>query len=890
MKSILFFVLAAFAMANGYGQNIWRNVNAGQIIAEKCPRDSHPSAFELFSLDLDALKSQLAAAPSRLQTQSNVIVAFPNPQGQIEKFRIFEAPVLHEQLTARFPDIRSYVGKGIDDPTATIRFSVTLFGLHAMTFSGVSGTSYIDPYTKDGKNYIVYSRSSLTSNKTFECNVADTPGMIEEDLSADLLQWRSNNSLFKTYRLAMACTIEYAAFHVSAAGLGGGTLEQKKAAVLAAMNVTMTRVNGVYEREFALTMVIVPNNLDVIFIDSDDFDNFNTDNILLTQSQTAIDAIIGSANYDIGHTVSTGGGGVAQLQSPCSASKARGITGLPSPVGDPYDVDYVCHEMGHQYGCQHTFNGDQGACSGNRSAQSSFEPGSGSTIMGYTGLCNSQDIQFFSDPYFHARSLIQGSAFINGNGNCAEAVPNNNTPPTVSAGANYTIPFGTAFVLSGTGADADGDALTYCWEQYNQQISPQPPLPTSTSGPNFRTLPPSVSPQRYFPKFQEVLANNLTPTWEVVPNVARTMAFSLVARDNGSPLGGQTERATMTLTFANTGPFRVTSQQSNTDYWLQNSTQTVTWDVAGTDANGINTSMVNIRLSIDGGETFPYLLAENTPNDGSETITAPDVISVNCRIMVEAVGNVFYALNTKRFPIGYMVVNMCNTYTYDTPFVLNDGSQGFTVKTLNVPFNVPIEDTNITVNITHPNLQNLNIAVIRPGGSLMSLFNQQCAGTANMNMTFDAQGAPFACSTPSIGGYVPPTGADLNSFNGAIPAGNWQFGFRDLVPGDVGTVNSFSLEICGLVNVLATTDFAFEDFALFPNPNSGEFTLRFHSGSGNAIKVQVHDIRGRVIFDKAYGNSGLFDQQIRMDRAEAGIYLVSVADGDQKIVKRIIIE
>lgn len=890
MKRILFFVLAVFAMAKGYSQNIWRNVTDHQITAEKCPRDSHPSAFELFALDLDALKTQLAQAPSRFQPQSNVIVAFPNPQGQLEKFRIFESPVIHDQLTARFPDIRSYVGKGIDDPTATIRFSVTLFGLHTMTFSGVSGTSYIDPYTKDGKNYIVYSRASLSTDKTFECRVADAPGMAEEDLSADLLQWRSNNSLFKTYRLAMACTIEYAAFHVNAAGLNGGTLEQKKAAVLAAMNVTMTRVNGIYEREFALTMVIVPNNLDVIFINSDDFDNFNTDNILLTQSQTVMDAVIGSDNYDIGHTVSTGGGGVAQLQSPCSTSKARGLTGLPSPVGDPYDVDYVCHEMGHQYGCQHTFNGDQGACNGNRSPQASFEPGSGSTIMGYTGLCNNQDIQFFSDPYFHARSLIQGSTFINGNGNCAVAVPNNNAPPTVSAGADYTIPYGTAFVLTGTGADADGDVLTYCWEQYNQQISPQPPLPTSILGPNFRSLLPSVSPKRYFPKFSDVLANNLTPTWEVIPNVARTMNFSLVARDNETVLGGQTERATMVLTIANAGPFRVTSQQSNTDYWLQNSSQTITWDVAGTTENGINTALVNIRLSVDGGATFPYLLAENTANDGSETITAPDIAALDCRIMVEAVGNVFYALNAKKFPIGYMIVDLCNTYTYDTPFSINDGSSSFTVKTLSVPFNVPIEDTNISFNITHPNLQNLNIAVIRPGGSLVSLFNQQCAGTANMNMTFDAQGAPFACNTPASGGYIPPTGADLNAFNGFLPSGTWQFGFRDLVAGNAGTVNSFALEVCGKVTVLATKDFAFEDFALFPNPNSGDFRLQFRSGSGRPIQVGVYDMRGRNIFEKSYENTGLFAQSIQLNKAEAGIYLVSITDGDRKMVKRIIVE
>lgn len=882
-KVILLLALFVLSLGNGYGQELWRNVSDQEITQEKLERDSNPTDYKLFALDLPALQTALAAAPSRFAGQlSNVIVSFPNPQGQLEKFRIYEASVLHPELAAQFPGIQSYVGKGIDDPTATIRFSVTLFGLHTMTFSGIHGTSYIDPYTKDRKNYMVYSRSMLTTTNTFQCDVTDRPeDLVEDPTNVALL---SSNGLFKTYRLAMACTIEYAAFHVNAAGLNGGTLEQKKAAVLAAMTVTMTRVNGIYEKDFALTMVLVPNNLDVIFITSDDFDNANTNNILLDQSQTTIDAIIGSANYDIGHTVSTGGGGVAQLQSPCSSSKARGITGLDSPVGDPYDVDYVSHEMGHQYGCSHTFNGDQGGCNGNRSASSAYEPGSGSTIMGYSGLCAPQNIQNFSDAYFHARSLIQGSAFINAAGNCAVAVPNNNAAPVADAGSDYTIPFGTAFILKGTATDADGDALAYCWEQYDNQISTQPPVATSTNGPNFRSLDPSVSPDRYFPKFSDVLANNLTPTWEVVPNVARTMNFSLVVRDNGSPLGSQTDRETMGVIVANAGPFKVTSQ-TTTEGWAQNSAQTITWDVAGTTANGINTANVNIRLSTDGGLTFPYLLAENTPNDGSESITAPDVISLNCRIMVEAVGNIFYALNSKTFAIGYELVTNCATYDFNTPFAL---TTSYTVKTIVVPTSGTISDVNIHVNATHPNLQNVTYGVIRPGGALYLYYNQQCSGSANMDVTFDSQGPAFACASPLTGTMQTPVGS-LNTLNGFNQQGSWQFGFKSSPAG--GTIDSFSMEICTEALVgLATKTFAFDNFGLYPNPNRGTFTARFDSGSGNKINIAVHDVRGRKIYDQAFGNTGLFQEEIKLNHADAGIYLVSVTDGDQKIVKRIVIE
>ncbi|WP_170826791.1 zinc-dependent metalloprotease [Flavobacterium caeni] len=887
MKKLLFTFAMIFATLGLFAQSVWQSVDERLVTGEKSSRVSHPATYLLYALNLDALKIQLAAAPSRLQTlESNVIVSFPTDQGDLQKFHIFEASVMHPQLAAQHPEIQSYVGKGIDDPTATMRFSVTPFGLHAMTFSG-HGAYYIDSYTKDGKHSIVYSRQSLTTTNSFECNVVEPVDLVPNPSDAPQIQ--SNNSLFKTYRLAMACTIEYADFHVDEAGLGGGTLEQKKAAVLAAMVITMTRVNGIYERDFALTMELVANNEDVIFIESDNFDNFNTNNILLDQSQEVIDDIIGSANYDIGHTVSTGGGGVAQLQSPCSNSKARGITGLDAPVGDPYDVDYVSHEMGHQWGCSHTFNGDQGGCNGNRTASSAFEPGSGSTIMGYSGLCNSQNVQFFSDPYFHARSLIQGSNFINGGGNCGVVVPNGNTAPTADAGPNHTIPFGTAFVMRGVATDADGDALTYCWEQYDNEIATQPPVATSGGGPNFRTLMPSASPDRYFPKFSDVLAGNLTPTWEVVPNVARNMEFSLVVRDDGSPLGGQTQRATTNVVFANAGPFRVTSQ-SLLEAWPQNSAQTVTWDVAGTTANGINTALVTIKMSADGGATWPYVLAENTANDGSEAITAPDVISTNCRIMIEAVDNIFYAVNSRAFAVGYEVVTTCNTYTNNTPFALTDGSTAFNVKTIAVPAAGTISDVNITVNATHANIQNLNIAVIRPGGALTNIFNQSCPGSANMNVTFDAEGAPFACASPLAGNMITPTGS-LAAMYGFNQQGNWQFGFRDLVAGDAGTINSFALEVCSeSLAPLATTQFAFADFALYPNPNTGDFTIRFASSSNKPIAVGVHDMRGRVIYDQSFENNGVFVQDIRLNRAQSGIYLVSVQQGDQKTVKRIVVE
>ncbi len=865
MKKALFFIVAVIAFGSSFAQNsVWKKISTDQVTGALLARDSHPRAFLLYSLDLNVLKAKLATAPSRTSaSESNVIVAFPNPQGVMQNFRIFEASVMDPVLAARHPEIQSYVGIGVDDMTARIRFSVTIFGLHTMTSSGIDGTWYIDPYSKDLKNYMVFNRSDLASTKSFRCDTTDAGLDLSENAPDNLPLHRANNSLFKNYRLALACTIEYAAFHVSAAGVGGGTLAQKKAAVLAAMNVTMTRVNGVYERDMAVTMTIIANDESIINITTDNYDNNNTANILLSQNQTEVDNIIGSANYDIGHVASTGGGGVASLGCVCTTIKAQGVTGLPSPVGDEYDIDFVAHEMGHQFGCSHTFNGDAGNCGGgNRTTTSAFEPGSATTIMGYAGICAPQDVQLHSDAYFHARSLIQSATLVNGSANCAVATPNGNTPPVVSAGANYTIPFGTAFALTGIATDIDNDALTYCWEQYNFQISTQPPVATSTSGPNFRSFNPSSSPKRYFPVFSSVLANNLTPTWEVVPNVARTMIFSLVVRDNRSPLGGQTERSTMNLTLANVGPFKVTSQSAVTA-WAQNSSQVVTWDVAGTDANGINTALVTIKMSADGGVTWPYLLAENTPNDGTETITAPNVISQNCRIMIESVGNVFYAVNSRAFNIGYQLVTACNTYTYATPFNLPDNSTSYTSKQINIPVAGIISDVNVTINATHPNLQNIVFAMLRPGGTLSTIFNQQCAGSADMNVVFDSQGSAFTCGSPTTGTYAPPTGFNLDTYNGFSQQGNWTFGFKDVVAGNTGTINSIVLEVCSQTLVpLANSTFEFENFSLYPNPNNGNFTVQFNSNSSSKITIAVHDIRGRKVMDKTYKNTGLFKQEL----------------------------
>lgn len=881
-------------------KSVWNKISIESLTSqEKLKRDSNPTEFDVFALDLPTLKIQLQRAPSRdnLGQTSNVILQFPTPNGKLESYRIYESSVMHPDLATKYPDIKTYVGQGIEDPSASISISTTLFGLHTMTLSGENGTFYIDPYTVDLRNYMVYSKNKLTTSKTFSCSVLDANGNVMSDskIEPNTTTLRATDGKFRTYRLAMACTIEYAAFHVTAAGLTAGTTAQKTAAVLSAMVVSVARIDGIYEREMSLTMQLVPNNNLIIFVASDSFNNTNA-STLINQSQTVIDGAIGSANYDIGHTVSTGGGGLAQLGCTCvNSSKARGITGSESPVGDPFDIDYVAHEMGHEFGANHTFTGNQGSCSGNVNNSTAVEPGSGTTIMAYAGICSPQDVQQNSGDYFHAVSLAEIFDHISPASSCVPGVSNNNAKPVVPAQSNYTIPNGTAFKLTALGVtDANGDALTYCWEQ-NNPGSVAVPSATSTTGTNFRSLPPSTSPTRFFPKFSDVIAGNLAPTWEIIPTIARTMNFTLTARDNRSPNGGQTNSANMTVIFSSGTPFAVTSQAATGISWTAGTTQTITWTPGGASLPA--TTAVKISLSTDGGITFPTILSASTPSaTGTYSFTVPsNVSSPFCRIMIESVGNIYYAVNSKTFAIGYSVVqNPCATYSDTVAFpIVTQPAGNYTTRTLTVPATTgTILSVKVYNNITHTYLSDVQTDISSPQNptTFVKLLNRSCGDTsATLNLIF-SDGSPAINCASTAQQTVTPDSA-LSAFVGQNPAGNWTFRVYDNYTGDNGTVNSWKIEICTqTITNLSNQDFGLAEFTLFPNPNKGNFTVQFNSTSNNEVNIAVHDLRGRTIFNKKYANSGMFTQNLQLDNVQSGVYLVTVQEGENKVVKRIIVE
>ncbi len=423
-----------------------------------------------------------------------------------------------------------------------------------------------------------------------------------------------------------------------------------QAAIVTAIN----RVSGIYENEFSIRLVLVANNNQLVYTNANTDPYTNNNAVaLLGENQTNVDAVIGAASYDIGHVFTTGGGGLAGLGVVgISGQKARGETGLPNPIGDAFYVDYVAHEMGHQFGANHTFNGDSGACTTNINTSTAYEPGSGSSIMGYAGICGNDDLQVNSDPFFHWVSFDEVIAHVDTViPQVGTRTPTGNSVPTVNAGSNFTIPASTPFQLTAAGSDGDAaDVLIYSWEQAN--LGPQQDVSAGDNGssPLFRSFSATTDAVRVFPRYQDLL-NNTTVVGETLPTTARSLDFRVTVRDN-RPGGGGVNTDDVSLSVVNTGaPFVVTNPNINL-VWPADSTQTVTWDVAGTTGNGINTSNVRILLSFDGGQTFDTVLVANTPNDGAQEITVPEQLTLQARVRVEAIGNIFFDISNQNFQIG----------------------------------------------------------------------------------------------------------------------------------------------------------------------------------------------------------------------------------------------
>ena len=1122
-KKLLFTLVCAFFVSLMFSQSnkYWASYQASKtsILKDKSvERVTFPKEFQLFNLNIAPLRQDLFSIVDNKSIKNSTIISLPNADGGYEEFEVYEASNFESDLQVQFPEIRAYSGKGITDKYATLKLSISPQGIQTMIFRTDKENEFIEAYSQDHTIYAVFKSQREIGKLGWTCSTNDTEMVSKVTSKVSSLATLSSSGQLKTMRLAQSCNGEYANYF-------GATSAAQVALVLAAFNATLTRCNGVYEKDLALHLNLVASSTNVIFYSTttDPYTTLanwnaqlqNTLSSRLTGTGTTLAA--NNAAYDIGHMFgASGGGGNAgcigcvcrnDTASTTDLNKGSGITspGSGGPVGDNFDIDYVVHEIGHQLGANHTFSNSNEGSGVNK------EVGSGVTIMGYAGI-TSQDVAPHSIDSYHAASIEQIQANL-ATKTCpiTTSLSGTNATPVVNSVPNYIIPISTPFVLTGSATDANAaDALTYSWEQNDDGGSSTGAASsaaiTKTIGPNFISWSPTASPSRYFPKLSSVVANSPITNQvggdagmlsEALSSVARTLNFRLTVRDNcpyssTAPIKvGQTAYTDMKVDVtAAAGPFVVNAPNTAIS-WIVGSNQTVTWAVAGTTTNGVNSPFVDIFLSTDGGYTYPIQLASKVPNDGSEIVTVPNNVGTTNRIMVKGYKHIFFDISNTNFSIttpgsGYALSynglqdqqnkEICagGTVTYTLPYTTYGGFTGttnfsltgapsgatvtisptssttnttvtitisntssspsglssmivsatsgtilrsvplylqlygtFSALALSSPQNmaigqptslnltwvadanatlydvqvatdsaftniiksgtvttnsyqvnglldatnyfwrvlpknnscsgvysseykfstgqtvcatftsndVPItiattanvtitstiditssnivSDANLTLDITHTWINDLTATLTSPSGTSVVLFANPCDPGSSVNdisATFDDAGTPVVCSNaPGISGTVMPSAA-LAAFNGESMSGTWTLTILDSYNGDGGALNAWSLNLCNTVPALSTNSNEFQNFALYPNPNDGSFTIKFNSNSNNAIKIGVYDMRGRDIFNKTYQNNGLFDQSLQLNNVQSGIYLVNIQDGDKKIVKKIVVK
>lgn len=832
-----------------------------------------PEAYQTFKLNIATLEQQLAVVTRRDNpAYVPVVIDIPRADGSIGHYLVQVNTVMAPELAAKFQEIRAFDGKATDGSGETVKLDWTPQGFHAMILAPGKPAVYVDPYSFGGgdrEHYVVYSRDRYTAAKWLSCQVES---LTEADDHGHEVSEKSFGSCeLRTYRLALSATGEYTAFH-------GGTLSN----ALAAQVTTMNRVNGIYERDMAITLVIIANNDLIVYTNAatDPFTNGDTGS-MYTQNQSNTTAVIGSANYDIGHVFGTDSGGLAGLGVVCSNNgKARGVTGSSAPVGDPFDIDYVAHEMGHQFGANHTQNNN---C--NRNGATAVETGSGSTIMGYAGICP-PDVQPHSDDHFHGRSLQEIGTFITGGSHtCPVKTPLTNTAPSITGTlGNYTIPANTPFALTAVATDPEDDSLTYCWEQMDNQVATQPPTATATTGPSFRSFSPTPNPTRYLPNL-DALTSNGPFTWERLSTAGRTMKFRCVVRDNATG-GGCNDHEDVTITTTSTsGPFLVTYPNASGIHWAGGSTKTVTWDVANTTLAPVACDLVDVMISLDAGQTFT-VLADNVANDGSQVITVPNTASVQVILMVMCANGTFFDVsdNLLTIDVGGCIPPDLPTVTGATSYCVGDS-------------------TLLTISAT----SSLNDATTWTwykntcGGTLMGTGNSMYIAQSGFYYVRGEGGCTtaFTCRTLNINQNNVNTivntisGVMTAQLNGAIY--QW-IDCATNMPIDGATNRTFSPTVNGSYAVIVTaptngctdtstclpynqvglTESATLNASLYPNPTTGTITLSF--AQPMAIQsLTVTDATGRKVLVKE--NLTTDSLQLDLSRESKGIYFITIESG-----------
>jgi len=674
LSGMLMLLLAGPA---GAGEQIWQEVpsvqpqsvnSSSDLTRGKPAGQSLDRSARRYKVDNSALRASLQRVTEVIGPGSLEVIRLPMPDGSLADFQIYESPVMENELARKYPQIRTFQVYGIDDPTASGRLDITPSGFHALLHTS-QGRLFIDPdFTPQQPDHYLAQSRNTESSPGYSCRIdeLDIPARAATGNATAARVAARIPSKFLQYRIAVAATEEYVDL-VSAAVSDDQRRDDAQAEIVTAIN----RVNEIYQRDLGILLKLVDNNDVLIELNGEAGFNNAIPSDLLDQNQIWVDSQLGNSQYDIGHVFGTGGGGLAWLASVCDDSnKARGVSGIANPLGDPFYIDFVAHEIGHQFNARHSFNGTSGQCSEGRNPATAYEPGSGSTIMAYAGICGVEDLQSNNDATFHAGSISEINRFTGSGGSCyalIDASPANPNEPVVSALTNKIIPADTAFVLDAAASDADLDELTYQWEQMDVGCPTDAVSFGSDTGDNalFRSYLPQPDSERYFPALGTRL-QGLYDDAEVVPCQDRDINLRVTVRDQKSGQG----TANIRVSTINTGSsFRITRVTPGGTISSPDPI-TVEWDVAGTDQPPVNCSNVDIELMTFARTpttTPPATYVTNyysysihplfmgTTNDGSEIGSIPLVNQVlshpRARIRVKCSDNIFYDISDTDFAI-----------------------------------------------------------------------------------------------------------------------------------------------------------------------------------------------------------------------------------------------
>lgn len=604
--------------------------------------DHRVKKFIVLSFARQELEKVLASipAPNTLEiTKSPVLIDLPDATGAVQRFYISECQTLSPETALSFPEIKTYDLRSLD---GSIRGRLTLspLGVQAMLVSP-AGRYYITPVDFSGSDlHRVYFSRDYETPASIICGVDD----LEDQIKGPQMKTTAllGDCMLRTYNFAVAATGEFT------------TLLGNQTNAIASITSTVANINLIYERDLGIHLNLITNT-------SITYTNAGTDpyptasfptQTILDNNTNALNTNIGSSNFDIGMVFNNGwNGGLAYTPGLCNAvTKGGGAAGITGAPFGPVMENVVAHEIGHLFSAKHTMSAGTGTlCIDNLNLPTAYEIGGGSTIMAYAGsVCAGMAYQNNTDDYFHFNSVKVIRTYAQSLSTCGTTTNAGNTAPVLSVAASgYTIPVSTPFELDATGLDNNNNYLTYTFEQYDVAGSAMTTAPAASSatGPMFRSYPPSTANSRTFPALSYILSNT-SYSWEVLPSVSRTLNFKVLVRDNNSGDGCVAQDSIAVTTNSSAGPFAITSQNAPVSYTANGTnTMPLTWNVASTTSAPVSCSSVNIYFSANNGQTFPYTLATNLPNNGTASVIVPNVNTTTGRIKIKAANNIFFDIN-----------------------------------------------------------------------------------------------------------------------------------------------------------------------------------------------------------------------------------------------------